>query len=366
MLKKCISCLTAAASAAAMMVPAGVHAEEEASYKKIVIIGDSVTAGANLAINESSIADLLGYWSGAEVVNLSDSKADTGALLAMLDTEEAKTQLSTADLIIFTGGMHDIMDPFIEQADIYRQQFGLENFSDIFDPSITLESLGVSSEKELIVCANTLAKKAKQNKLTAQENILAIGEKLSVYSSAEIIALNVYNPMDTIEMYANGELSQNRKNAYDTVCNPIKGVINENINKSYSELGETYGFKVVDVYSLFVGKAYIYSCPQYLMPDPIVTGHLCIAEATAKAAGIPIPAQLGDVNNDDEINATDAAKVLIHAASVGGGGNGTLTEAQLKTADVNGDGSVNASDAAKILIYAAIKGGGGDPDFGRL
>jgi hypothetical protein len=67
---------------------------------------------------------------------------------------------------------------------------------------------------------------------------------------------------------------------------------------------------------------------------------------------------LGELNNDNTVNASDAALILIAAASIGAGEDAGLTDAQKAAADVNHDGSVNASDAAIVLIYAAAVGAG--------
>ncbi len=67
---------------------------------------------------------------------------------------------------------------------------------------------------------------------------------------------------------------------------------------------------------------------------------------------------LGDVNSSKEVNASDAAKVLIAAAQIGAGRSSGLTTMQTISADVNGDRTVNASDAAVILVYAAAIGAG--------
>ena len=58
------------------------------------------------------------------------------------------------------------------------------------------------------------------------------------------------------------------------------------------------------------------------------------------------------------VNASDAALILIAAASIGAGEDAGLTDAQKAAADVNHDGSVNASDAAIVLIYSAAVGAG--------
>ena len=43
---------------------------------------------------------------------------------------------------------------------------------------------------------------------------------------------------------------------------------------------------------------------------------------------------------------------------MGAGGESSLNEAQMQAADVNKDENVNASDAAIVLIYAASVGAG--------
>ncbi|MBR3629552.1 MAG: dockerin type I repeat-containing protein [Oscillospiraceae bacterium] len=69
--------------------------------------------------------------------------------------------------------------------------------------------------------------------------------------------------------------------------------------------------------------------------------------------------EMGDINEDNTVNASDAAKILIAAAAAGAGGDYGLTDAQMAAADLNADGTVNASDAALVLIYAAYVGAGG-------
>ena len=63
-----------------------------------------------------------------------------------------------------------------------------------------------------------------------------------------------------------------------------------------------------------------------------------------------------DLNNDSQVNASDAALVLISSAAVGAGNTGKVLPTSM--ADVNSDKTVNASDAAMILIYAAVVGAG--------
>lgn len=66
----------------------------------------------------------------------------------------------------------------------------------------------------------------------------------------------------------------------------------------------------------------------------------------------------GDADSSTNVDASDAANILIDAAMVGSGDTSTLTNMQSMAADVNGDGIVNATDAAAVLMYAASVGAG--------
>lgn len=61
-----------------------------------------------------------------------------------------------------------------------------------------------------------------------------------------------------------------------------------------------------------------------------------------------VSTELGDVDANDSINATDALAVLKHAAKIS-----NLNDMQLLVADTSRDGNINASDALLILKYAA-------------
>ncbi|MDE5792949.1 MAG: hypothetical protein K2H66_05430, partial [Oscillospiraceae bacterium] len=72
---------------------------------------------------------------------------------------------------------------------------------------------------------------------------------------------------------------------------------------------------------------------------------------------------LGDVDDNGKINAEDASAVLEHAANIGAGLGGTLTDNLKKCADVDENGIVNAEDASQILAYAAAVGSGKTYEF---
>lgn len=68
--------------------------------------------------------------------------------------------------------------------------------------------------------------------------------------------------------------------------------------------------------------------------------------------------ELGDVNMDGRIDASDAAEILQHAAALGSGSDAGQPAFFETLADVNSDNHCNAEDASTILIQAAQQGAG--------
>lgn len=76
------------------------------------------------------------------------------------------------------------------------------------------------------------------------------------------------------------------------------------------------------------------------------------AENTTKLA-------LGDTNNDNMVDASDASNVLIEYAHLSTGADSTFTDEQKIAADVNSDGKIDSSDASLILVYYSYVSTGG-------
>ncbi|SFX82949.1 leucine-rich repeat protein [Ruminococcus sp. XPD3002] len=72
---------------------------------------------------------------------------------------------------------------------------------------------------------------------------------------------------------------------------------------------------------------------------------------------------LGDVNGDGKIDATDATLVLVNYSLLSTGEPIQLTEAQQKAADINEDSKIDASDATLILQYYSYLSTGGSLNF---
>ncbi|MBP0973728.1 MAG: hypothetical protein J5851_07480 [Oscillospiraceae bacterium] len=353
--------LAAAAMTAAAALPA--LPVQAADPVQVVVIGDNVAYAAGTATQ--AYAEHVGI-TDAEYTFFTTENAHTEDVLAQIDDAATQAALKDADYVIFAAGLYDIIDPYIAQATEYRIEFGFEHFSDIF--GARMSDFGITSDDELTGYCNTLGRCARTNRRTAQANIPEIGEKIHASTKAKVIAINCYNPMDTIKSY--NSLTAKRQMAYDTASNPVKGMMKDYLNPEYAKFPDAYGFTVVDVFSEFQGKAYLYSHPEELQPEPTLYGSRLLARKVSEAMGqdlgdMPDP-MLGDVNGDSEITASDAAQVLIHAADIGAGGDGTVTKLQAMYGNVSRDFSTNATDAARILIYAAIQGAGGEADFGRI
>lgn len=90
---------------------------------------------------------------------------------------------------------------------------------------------------------------------------------------------------------------------------------------------------------------------EYDQENDVITDQTLTAEVTNVVT-------VGDLNSDGEINASDAAMILVVAAAVGSGSDSGLTTEQEIAADLNSDGGFNAVDAAIVLQYAAAVGSG--------
>lgn len=376
--------------------------------KKIVVIGDSISAGTGLDVPNASYVDLVGRYYQAEVVNLAKDVCTTEDLLVMLDDPAVQSELSQADMILCTVGIQDIMEPFNAQLNIYKEELGFEQIEELYTAS--REEIKVTDD-DLNAYSLALAKCLEQNEISCRDNILAIGEKLSVYSSnAEIVCPNVYNPLNCIAGLES--MSTMRRMAYNSIMNPCNFVLTDSVNASYTTLGEQYGFRIIDTFTGFAGHAYDYTYLYYMEYNPSEIGHEWIAEAitgadleretepiteaptteeptteaptteeptteaptteeptteaptteepTTEAPTTEPAALLGDVSKNGEVGAEDASEVLMLAAQIGAGQSDVLTDEIKASADVNGDGDVNAVDANAILLYAAAAGAGED------
>ena len=97
---------------------------------------------------------------------------------------------------------------------------------------------------------------------------------------------------------------------------------------------------------------------------PTTTSSITTTSATTTTPIVTTPPEtteldLGDVDNNKNINAVDASMILAEYAILATNGKPNFTEEQMKSADVNEDGEVNAIDASLVLAYYAHISTGG-------
>jgi hypothetical protein len=126
-----------------------------------------------------------------------------------------------------------------------------------------------------------------------------------------------------------------------------------------AEQGEIYPFGLVYTVDDVAADTFIGSQQDdsgrlqmtYVFTKGIYNGYIKINGE--KKTTPPVEYDLGDVNNDDRIDAVDASSVLSYYAKISTDQDGGYTEAQKLAADVNNDGLINAVDASDILAYYA-------------
>ena len=333
----------------------------DAADKKIVVLGDSISSGKTLTDPAQSYVSLVESHFDAEVTNLAKDTCTTSDLLVTLEDPAVQAQLAQADVILFTIGMQDIANPFLEEMNRFISEKDLQ-FSTVGEMFSLPRSEVPYSDDELITESLVLANALRSNRDACKENLLKIGEKLRAYPDAKVICANVYNPLSVIEQY--DSLSLNRKTAYNSIMNPAGVVLKDHVNKTYETLEADYKFKVLDVYTEFDKKSYMYTGLNTMELEPNALGHQWYAEQIVTALTGVLPEKqsyaLGDVDGNGSINANDATAVLIAASKLGTGNDSGLSAEAMAAADVNLDQAVNAKDATVILRYAAAIGVGKD------
>lgn len=359
MWKRCASAMLAAmmlGSAAAVM-PA------KAEAMNIVVLGDSIALGSTPdGTNVTSYAQLVQAHYGAQMSVFATEHCTTDELLVTLEDAQVQAALESADIILVNIGMHDILDPFLVEAENLKNEFGFENFFDVF--SAQLSDYGITDQNELLTYSNALTTAARSNMKTCGANIKTIGSKLDAYcgDGTRIVYQKAYNMMDNLPFY--DTLSENRQLAYDKIRNPIGAILDEFVNENIDAVIKKKDYAMaVDAYTFFAGKANTYTYLSRLDMNPNAKGQQFLYEETLAALG-EIEFLKGDANHDGVVNATDASIILRYSARIGAGWeDGGLMPATLEYVDVIADGAVNAKDASRVLLYAAMAGAKLDPTW---
>ena len=98
---------------------------------------------------------------------------------------------------------------------------------------------------------------------------------------------------------------------------------------------------------------YTYDCGNRLTADFTIT-----SQKIGNGSSSEIVYTLGDTDGNGTVDATDAARILTAAAELGVGAECSLNAEQQTAGNVNKDQELDASDASIILIYASATGSG--------
>ena len=351
-IKKYIPALTAVSAFSMMLNTCALLPAKAEHVRKIVVLGDSIATGQNLAEDEKSYVDLLEEYTNFHVQNFAQDNYMTGDVLACMQDTQVQQALAQADVICINVGEHDIMDEFLATADSFMKEFSFQKFTDVFQAQ--LQDYGFTDENDLIPYANEMASAIRTNQKTAGENIQLINQELEKYPDAKIIYQTAYNMLDTLDFI--DTLSTKRKSAYNSIMKPAQTALKTYVNDPITQFAESHDNCIlIDTLTGFSGNAWQYTNLYDLELNPTASGHAWIADTIIQESGL---SRSGDVNDDASVNASDAANILQHAANIGAGGNGIFNDDQIIGADVDGDGTVNSRDASQILIYAAWEGSG--------
>ena len=91
--------------------------------QKIVVLGDSISTGKDLAPDEKSYVTLLEEYTNIQIQNFAQDNYTTADVLNCLSDAQVKNALAQADVILITVGEHDFMDEFLVTADNFRQEY---------------------------------------------------------------------------------------------------------------------------------------------------------------------------------------------------------------------------------------------------
>lgn len=364
------SALTACMMAAVCVVSVQSETPVSAAEKKMLVLGDSISAGYGLAEGSFGYYDYVAEYGGYSMTNLAVSGATTTDLLDVIAKEDTRKAVKDADLICISIGANDLLTPvkeFIKEKNLQKEGESLTDMAKRLQKEGSLVSLVVSMNSKLRPYIST-----------AKSNFLKIESELrTLNGDTDIIMQTLYNPVDSYTTTYQGE---DLSGDYDTLRSFVVGTL-QKLNDPIKEL-ET--FKCADVFSAFDGTGWIYvnTLKKDVHPTPL--GHALIGATILDVLGVKnnkptmmfdtvaalskddfaaiasddfkcmmayCPVAFGDIDADGAVTADDANAALIHYLYSVMEIPSELTANQLARAAVCRNKTVTADDANAILNY---------------
>lgn len=362
-------------TAAFALIPA--QAVSAADPAKIVILGDSISAGVGLKTGECGYYDYLADCTGGTVTNYAVSGYTTQNLIDLLNETGKQPAISAADYICISIGANDLVGP----ARAYVEK-SMKEGETVMD---TLKRLAKEGDATQVI--SDLTRELREPRKIAKENYITIESKLrELNPTAQIVFQTLYNPFEIEASVLAGYSDKNKDNyakLKNYICNTEK-----DLNNALKALTNS---KTADVSAAFADSGWIYvrTAESDIHPTPL--GHALIAATVLDTLGIsasksarlgnlfanlpedilaqipandlaamqkykgepqPVSANAkGDFDGDGEVTAIDAQGVLVAYTEGLATGSVSMTAEQKTVSDIDGDGEITASDAQYILLY---------------
>ena len=353
------------------------QAVSAADPAKIVILGDSISAGYGLKTGECGYYDYLADCIGGTVTNYAVSGYATQDLLDLLDDTSKQSAVSAADYICISIGANDLVRP----ARAYVEK-SMKEGETVMD---TLKRLAKEGDATQVI--SDLTRELREPRKIAKANYITIESKLrELNPNAQIVFQTLYNPFEIEASVLAGYSDKNKDNytkLKNYICNTEK-----DLNNALKDLTKS---KTADVSAAFADTGWIYvrTAESDIHPTPL--GHALIAATILDTLGIsaskssrlgnlfanlpadilsqipandlaamqkykgeaqPVPTiSKGDYDNDGEVTAMDAQSVLVAYTEGLATGTVNMTAEQKAASDIDGDGEITAADAQYILLY---------------
>lgn len=357
-----------AVSAATVGLTAMVLVRANAAQKKLLVLGDSISAGYGLLEGEKGYYDIVSECTGMELTNYAVSGYETKDVLAQLEKEDVQSAIKDADVICMSIGSNDLLHPTIAFIERLKERDD-EDMMDVMN-----RVLAESDESDIDSLTSELTRLLREQAINpAKENVKEIETQIrALNSNAKVIMFSLYNPFETKRSKTID--GQDYSKAYQTFMDYVNGQENR-ISMAIKNL-ETVD--VADISSCFRDTGWVYLRDEIndIHPNPV--GHALIASAVmgvmkAENAKSPefvkvisqmsaedradLPAvnramllnyavPMGDLDGNNKWEQKDADSLLKFVSE---SENGALSDASAALTDINGDGCIDIMDVTAIL-----------------